>query len=754
MMPEPRRGSVPAHNPDAVASLIEGCCTTPFAVLGVREAPDGGPCTIRTMLSWAETVTAVWAEDEVPLVRVHPDGLFEAHCPAEAGRGSYHFQVTDRSGQPFRLVDPYAFAPGTDPGRYAAFLDGTERRAHQLLGARREDRDGVAGTRFAVWAPGAHNVNLMGEFNRWDARCHPMASVGSTGVWELFVPGVAAGTHYKYSVVTADDHTTIAKADPFGRAMELRPASASIVVDHDTYDWGDDVWQRDRPTTQRGDKPISIYEVHLGSWKRKPDANPREGSPGWLSYRELADDLIPYVRDLGFTHIELLPVAEHPLDGSWGYQVVGYFAATSRHGTPDDLRYFADRAHQAGLGVLVDFVPAHFPRDGHGLARFDGTHVFEDADPRRGAHPDWGTLVFNYGRGAVRSFLISSAVSWLEDFHFDGLRVDAVASMLYLDYSRADGDWLPNEHGGNEHLEAVTFLRALNDAVHAECPGALVIAEESTSWPGVTHPTADEEGGLGFDLKWNMGWMNDTLSVMVADPLYRKALHQKLTFGMWYAGSERFLLPLSHDEVVHMKGSLLGKMPGDTTAQLANLRLLLAYQWLHPGKKLLFMGGEIGQPGEWNDEGEIAWDLLDGPGHRGLQALIRDLNRLYVANHALHLMDLDPAGFEWLDCHDAERTTLSFIRWAPDWTDPVIVVANFTPVSWTGFQLPVPHPGTYRLVLNTGGELYEVDDPHELAEAFESVEGELHGREQFVQMDLPPLGVVALVWEGAATNHC
>jgi 1,4-alpha-glucan branching enzyme len=562
---------------------------------------------------------------------------------------------------------------------------------------------------------------------------------GATGVWELFVPGVRVGARYKYQIVTSAGERT-ERADPCGRAAELRPATASEVWDPRQYDWGDDEWMRRRASWTPDASPMSVYEVHLGSWRREGHGD--GGRPrGWLTYRELAERLLPYVVELGFTHVELLPVVEHPLDESWGYQPLGFFAPTSRFGTPDDFRYFVDRAHQLGLGVILDWVPGHFPGDPHGLARFDGTPLYEYADPRQAHHPDWGTLVFDYGKPAVASFLISSALHWLEDYHVDGLRVDAVASMLYLDYSREEGAWTPNVFGGRENLDAVAFLKRLNDAVHQEVPGAVMIAEESTSWPRVSHGT--DRDGLGFDQKWNMGWMNDTLELMTADAVYRSYRYGSLTFSMLYAFSERFMLPLSHDEVVHGKGSLLGKMPGPDEEKFANLRLLYGYQWTHPGKKLLFMGGELAQWTEWSEATELDWALESWDSHAGVKRLVADLNRLYRSEPALHVQDFMPAGFEWLDCHEVERTLLSFLRWAPGWEDFVAVAANFTPVHRGHFRLAAPWPGRYRVVLNTDAPVYGGHGAI-VPPVLETHPGELHGRDQYLELPLPGLSVVIL----------
>ncbi len=618
-----------------------------------------------------------------------------------------------------------------DADRIAAFLRGEERRAWELFGPHAVE--GGAGHRFAVWAPRARGVSVVGEFNGWSGGRDALEPVGDTGVWAGVVEGAGAGARYKLRVEGADGRTAD-KADPFARRAEVRPATASLVPRAPGHGWHDADWLAERARRQAGDAPQSVYEVHAGSWRRHGDGT-------WLGYRALADALLPYVRDLGFTHVELLPLTEHPLDESWGYQPTGFFAPTGRYGGPDDLRYFVDRAHQLGLGVFLDFVPGHFARDEHALARFDGAPLFEPEDARAAEHPDWGTLTFDYARGAVRSFLVSSALYWLQEFHVDGLRVDAVASMLYLDYSRGEGEWTPNAEGGNTNPDAVAFLRALNDAVHEEVPGALVVAEESTAWDGVTRATGD--GGLGFDEKWNLGWMNDTLDVFGEEPVHRTHHHEKLIFSLHYAWSERFLLPLSHDEVVHGKGTLLGKMPGDAAQKLAHVRLLLAWQWLHPGKKLLFMGQELAAPDEWAVREELDWGLEEEAGHAGVRRLVGDLNRLYRERPALHELDFRPEGFQWLNARDAEHSTLAWARWAPGRRDAVVVGANFTPVTREGWRMPVPDAGRWRVVLNTDAAVYggwdTLVEPEVEAEAVPVAE---HAHS--VTLRLPGLSAVAL----------
>ena len=647
-------------------------------------------------------------------------------------------RITDATGTRTEH-DPYRFTPVLS-GATLERITQSDGRIHEFLGAHPCAHEGTEGVHFAVWAPGVRRVSVVGDFNRWSPRIHPLRPRGTSGIWELFLPDVAPGSTYKLSILAADGSAHL-KSDPCARASETRPSNASKVASPDRYPWSDAAWLKARAERQSLDQPISIYEVHTPSWRRKAGARPREGIPGWLSYRELADDLLPYVHDLGFTHVELLPITEHPLDRSWGYQTTGYFAPSARQGTGDDLRYFVDQAHRLNLGVILDWVPAHFTSDAHGLGRFVGSALYEHPDPRRGIHPDWGTFIFDYGRPEVQAFLISSALYWVEEFHIDGIRIDAVASMLYLDYSRDDGAWLPNVHGGRENLEAVALLKELNRVVHEAQPGTLMIAEESTAWPGVTHSI--DRGGLGFDLKWNMGWMHDTLEVLGADPLFRGGLYEKLTFSIMYAFSERFQLSLSHDEVVHLKGSLLAKMPGPLEQKLASLRALYGYMWTHPGKKLLFMGGEFAQRREWDFEGELEWDLLDDPLHRGMQSWVKALNRLYIETEALHATDNDGRGFEWIDCHDATRSVLAYLRWGPEWTESVVVVTNFAAAKWKDYRLPVPAPGDYEVVLNSDAEEFGGMGVA-LPDTLESHPGEMHGRGQWVEFDLPALSVVVL----------
>lgn len=740
----------------------------PHAVLGVHEAEGG--LVVRCFRPDALDVRVLSdapGEGPVPMRRIHGAGIFEAHVAGATFPFSYRLEVRYASGT-FTLRDPYAFWPSLGDLDLLLAAQGTHRELYKRMGAHVCQVDGVWGTSFAVWAPAARRVSVTGEYNGWDGRLHAMRRMGS-GIWELFVPDLGDGELYKFEIQTQQG-ALVLKCDPYGRAMELRPKTASRVVVQ-KYELHDAAWIAARAEGGAHRKPLSVYEVHLGSWRhaaREPgDTRPPENQgPRWLDYRELADSLVDYVADLGFTHIELLPVMEHPFDGSWGYQVSGYFAPTSRYGTPDDFRYFIDRCHARGLGVLLDWTPAHFPKDAFALGRFDGTALYEHLDPRLGEHKEWSTYVFNYGRNEVRNFLIANALYWLDEFHVDGLRVDAVASMLHLDYgAKEPGDWLPNRFGGRENLEAVTFLRELNEVVHQRFPGALVVAEESTSWPGVTRPTY--VGGLGFDFKWNLGWMHDTLDYFKQDPIYRAFHHNWLTFGLMYAFSEQFALPLSHDEVVHLKRSLLSKMPGDRWQQHANLRALFAYMWGHPGKKHLFMGGEIGQWREWSEERELDWYLLDEPDHQGVLRLVRDLNRVYREQPALWQLDAESAGFLWIDANDANQSVVSFIRFPIDpvlaaaHTGPahelfpstqakrgthVVVVGNFTPVPRPGYRLGVPRNCRYREILNTDARTYGGSGMGNYGVcAVEDVPS--HGHAQSITLTLPPLAVVWLVPE-------
>ena len=661
----------------------------PFRLLGVRHGNNGR--WLRAHLPHAVRAQAV--EPLLPLRQVGVTGVFETPWPEDAADHP-RIRWFDADGRVTEIIDPYSFGAVLAEWDLHLFNQGRHWHAYRHLGANPRVVDGVPGVLFAVWAPNAVRVSVVGDFNRWDGRVHPMRSRGSSGVWELFLPELPVGTLYKFELRTVAG-AILLKSDPYARQFEHRPATASVVAAPPEHRWQDDEWLEDRARWRWTEAPLSVYEVHLGSWRRAADG-------GFLNYRDIAESLVRHVKELGFTHIELLPIGEHPFDGSWGYQTTGFFAPTSRFGSPDDFRWFVDHCHQNGIGVLLDWVPGHFPRDDFALARFDGTALYEHEDPRRGEHRDWGTLIFNYARDEVRGFLIASANYWIEEFHIDGLRVDAVASMLYLDYSRQEGDWLPNRHGGRENLEAIDFLRELNGVIQGQHPGVTVTAEESTAWPQVSRPPWS--GGLGFSFKWNMGWMHDTLSYFQRNAVHRRYHHRELTFGMLYAFSENFVLPFSHDEVVHGKRSLLGRMPGDRWQQFANLRLLMCYQFTYSGKKLLFMGSEFGQPDEWNHDAELPWELLRQPEHAGVQRLVADLNRLYRTVPALHGRDFDAEGFAWIDCDDNAQSILSYRRMAGDQT--VVVILNMTPVVRENYRIGLPAPGWYREILNTDAQCY------------------------------------------------
>jgi 1,4-alpha-glucan branching enzyme len=705
----------------------------PHAILGAHEA-DGG-VVVRAYRPDAEAVRVQPAGVAAELK--DPAGLWEALLPGETLPLEYELEVAYPDGNTFTLRDPYAFLPTLGDLDVHLAMEGRHEHLYERLGAHVREIDGVLGTAFAVWAPNARGVAVVGDFNSWDGRLHPMRTLGSSGIWELFVPGVSEGQKYRYEIRTREGQLRI-KSDPVAFRTEVPPANASI-VDRSRHEWSDEEWLERRRTTEPLKSPLSIYEVHLGSWRR----NPLEGNRS-LDYLELADELSDYVRDLGFTHIELLPVMEHPFAGSWGYQVTGYFAPTSRFGTPDDFRCFVDRLHRNGLGVILDWVPAHFPRDDWALALFDGTALYEHADPRRGAHPDWGTLVFNLGRNEVKNFLLSNALYWLREHHADGIRVDAVASMLYLDYSRNAGEWVPNQFGGREDLDSVQFLKEMNEALFGREPGVISAAEESTAWPGVSRPTY--LGGLGFGFKWNMGWMHDTLLYFQKDPVYRRFHHHTLTFSLMYAFSENFILPLSHDEVVHGKGSLINKMPGDRWQKFANLRSLYAYMWAHPGKKLLFMGGELAQFDEWNYDSSLHWHLLEHQEHQGVQSLVRDLNRAYRDEPALWEVDFDPSGFRWLEPNDAANNVVAFARLSADGERQLVCVCNLSPVPRYGYRVGMPTCCRWREVVNTDSAFYGGSGVGNMG----SVEAEAvpwHDQPFSAELTLPPLGVVWLAPE-------
>ncbi len=721
-------------------AVVRGSSDDPFAVLGRHTATlEGRPAlVVRTMQPTASSVDLVTGDHVTPMARRRREGLFEATVPFAGGdvqELAYRLRVHE--GPAVReSADPYQYGQVLSDYDLHLLSEGTHYRAWEKLGARRLSIGDVTGVHFAVWAPNAQRVSVVGDFNRWDGRVHPMRKLVPSGIWEIFVPDLPEGTCYKYEVRTSAGHL-LEKADPYALRFEVPPNTASIVWSDGGYDWGDGDWIRDRPSCNSWyDRPMSVYEVHLGSWRRVPEDGER-----YLTYRELADTLVPYVREMGYTHIELMPVMEHPFSGSWGYQVIGFFAPTSRFGTPDDFRYFVDQCHRYGIGVLLDWVPGHFPKDRHGLAQFDGTSLYEHADPRKGEHMDWGTLIFNYGRSEVRTFLMSSALYWLEEFHLDGLRVDAVASMLYLDYSRSDGQWIPNQYGGRENLEAVAFLQQLNSATHGRVLGSITAAEESTSWPAVSRPTY--VGGLGFTYKWNMGWMHDMLEYVRQDPVHRRWHHGQVTFSMLYAFTENFVLPFSHDEVVHGKGSMLDKMPGDVWQKHATLRALYGYMFGHPGKKLMFMGAEFGQWREWNYDASLDWHLLEEPMHAGLRRWVQDLNRVYQHERSLHEVDFEGTGFSWIDCNDNENSVVSMIRTARNPEDFTVMAVNFTPIPRPEYRIGVPAGGWYRELLNSDAEMYGGSNLGNAgglgAEAVPS-----HGFEHSISLTVPPLGFVML----------
>jgi 1,4-alpha-glucan branching enzyme len=666
------------------------------------------------------------------LRRLHDSGLFEGVSKEAQTVYAYDLIITSRLGEQYQTRDPYSFLPTLGETDLYLFGQGNERRIYDKLGAHLAAVDGVPGASFAVWAPNAQRVSVVGDFNDWDGRRHSMRLLGASGVWEIFIPGVREGALYKYEL--KDIHgQIILKTDPYGFFFELAPKNASIVWNIQKHEWKDEEWIEQRRRSNLLQRPLSIYEIHLGSWRKK---SPFES----LGYRELAEPLVAYLKQMGFTHVEFLPVSEHAYYPSWGYQVTGFYSPTSRYGTPDDFQFLVDALHRAGFGVIIDWVPAHFPRDAWALARFDGTSLYEHEDPRRGEHQDWGTLIFNFGRHEVSNFLAANALFWCDRYHVDGLRVDAVASMLYLDYSRKEGEWLPNQFGGRENIEAVEFLKHFNHVVHTEYPGVATIAEESTAWPQVTRPPYI--GGLGFSFKWNMGWMHDTLQYFNRDPIYRKYHQNDLTFAMLYHHNENFILPFSHDEVVHGKGSLLGKMPGDDWQKFANLRCLLAYQWLFPGKQLLMMGCEIGQPSEWNANAEIDWGLLHaGPCHRGVQRLVQDLNRFYQTEPALWEADFDPAGFAWLDCSDADNSVLSFFRRNLAQTTELVVILNLTPVLRREYRVGLPRPGFWREVLNTDSEIYGGSNQGNLG-GVTTEDYHIHHQHGSALFTLPPMSAI------------
>ncbi len=722
-------------HPGAIESLVNGDHGAPFDLLGPHATENG-----TSFRAFHPSVPTLWFVDQrsgerYAMTRLHDSGFFTVTRPGNWQAADYRYETQAPDGERHPFGDPYAFPPlFTDYDLYL-LAQGQYRYSYEKFGAHLREVDGVTGVNFAVWAPNAYRVSVIGDFNGWDARVHPMRLHGESGVWELFIPGLRVGEAYKYDLRSKFDSYHTEKTDPYSFFAEMRPRTASIVTDLDQYEWRDSDWMETRKTSSPLRAPMSIYEVHLGSWRRKGDSE-------WLSYRELADELVAYIKDMGYSHVELMPVAEHPLDASWGYQVTGYFAPTSRFGAPQDFMYLVDQLHQNNVGVILDWVPAHFPKDGHALSYFDGTHLYEHADPRQGEHPDWGTYIFNYGRNEVRNFLISNALFWLKHYHIDGLRVDAVSSMLYLDFGRKHGEWIPNEYGGNESIPAIRFLQETNAIVHSEFPGAVTIAEESTAWPMVSRPTY--LGGLGFTLKWNMGWMHDTLGYMQQNPVFRRYAHNQLTFSSMYAFSENFVLSLSHDEVVHGKGSLINKMAGDAWQKMASLRLLFGYEYTHPGKKLVFMGQEFGQWREWSEARSLDWHLVENfDTHNALQCWSRDLNHLYRQQPSLYELDFDPRGFQWIEANDAEQSVFSYLRFASDPDDFVVVAANFTPVPRWNYRIGVPKSGFYTELINSdsahygGGNIGNNGGLHTEDTAW-------HQWKQSLNLTIPPLGIIIL----------
>ena len=717
--------------PEEVDAIVSGKHGDPFAVLGLHQA--GGNWIARAFVPFAETLAAFDLDNNPlgDLTRRDPAGFFEGEV-ALKGRQPVKYRAANKGGS-WELLDPYSFGPVLGPMDDYYLGEGSHLRLFDKLGAHAMSFEGVDGTHFAVWAPNARRVSVVGAFNEWDGRRHPMRVRHNTGIWEVFIPGIGPGAVYKYEIIGAAGKLLPLKADPFAQQSELRPKTASVVADPAPFKWTDGGYMSERAGRDRRREPVSIYEVHLGSWRRRPDGR-------MLSYDELAEELIPYAQDMGFTHLELLPISEHPFDPSWGYQPTGLYAPTARFGSPTGFARFVDAAHAHGLGIILDWVPAHFPTDEHGLAQFDGTALYEHADPRRGYHPDWNTAIYNYGRREVSAFLVNNALYWFEKFHVDALRVDAVASMLYLDYSRRQGEWIANQFGGNENLEAIDFIKRTNAESYGHHPGILMIAEESTAWPGVSHPV--HAGGLGYGFKWNMGFMNDTLSYMSRNPVHRRFHHNNMTFGLLYAWSENYVLPLSHDEVTHGKGSLLAKMPGDDWQQFANLRAYYGFMWGYPGKKLLFMGQEFAQRNEWNDDADLDWWLLDAPAHEGVRRLIGDLNALYRNHKALHGLDCEPDGFDWLIANDVENSVFAWVRRA-EGAEPIIVVSNFTPVMRTNYVIPAPAGGVWRERINTDAGIYGGSNVGNMGK-IPAKSGDHNGWPASLSLTLPPLGTLIL----------
>lgn len=726
----------------ALTAVVAGQHHDPFSVLGPHRAADGRSVVVRAIHPAATGVEIklMPAGDVRPMQSLE-DGLYEiALSMSGEDLPDYRLRVTYPGDHVLEIDDPYRYGRVLSDFDLHLFAEGTHLQIFEKLGAHRVQIGAATGVHFAVWAPNAERVSVVGDFNGWDGRVHPMRLLVPSGVWELFVPDLQLGERYKFEIRTKAGHLLL-KADPYGMSFEVPPLTATIVHDAVPYGWGDAAWMAERTGRNAWlDQPMSVYEVHLGSWARVPEDGNR-----FLTYRELAERLVPYVKEMGFTHVEFLPVMEHPFSGSWGYQVAGFFAPTSRYGTPEDFKGLVDAFHRAGIGVILDWVPGHFPKDEHGLAWFDGTALYEHADPRQGEHQDWGTLVFNYGRNEVRSFLLSNALFWLQEYHVDGLRVDAVASMLYLDYSRREGEWVPNRFGGRENLEAIEFLQRLNKLTHGEHPGSITVAEESTAWPAVSRPA--HLGGLGFTYKWNMGWMHDVLEYARKDPIYRRWEHRLLTFSALYMFTENFVLPFSHDEVVHGKGALLDKMPGDAWQKYAGLRVLYGFMYAHPGKKLLFMGSEFGQWREWSHDRSLDWHLLDDPAHAAMKRYVQALNETYRAQAPLHQCDVDPAGFRWIDCNDNENSVISLLRLARDPHDAVVAIFNFTPIIRDRYRIGVREPGYYRELLNSDAAVFGGSNVGNGGGA-QSEPVAAHGFDHSVLLKLPPLGCLLLKREG------
>jgi len=720
---------------DDIKRIVKVEHSDPHSVLGAHPATANGQdgTIVRAYHPDACAAELVLDDKLLPMQNSTYEGLFWLWLPGRRPPLSYRVCFKFEDGSDWESDQPYRFMPTLGPQDLYYIGEGRHYQLYEKLGAHVVEMDGVKGVAFAMWAPNAKRVSVIGNFNRWDGRLFPLRSMGGSGIWEIFVPGIGPGELYKYEIKTATDELRI-KTDPFAFAMELRPGTASEVWDLESYQWGDHEWLEERKNTDLYSSPMSIYEVHLGSWLRFPEEGNR-----WATYREVAPRLVEHVKQYGFTHVELMPIMEHPFDASWGYQVTGYYAPTSRFGSPDDFKFFLDTLHQHGIGVILDWVPAHFPRDDFSLRLFDGTALYEHADPKKGEHLDWGTLIFNFGRNEVRNFLVGNALFWLDRYHVDGLRVDAVASMLYLDYSRQDGEWIPNKYGGNEDLEAIEFLKEFNAMVYGRFPGCFTVAEESTAWTGVTLPTY--VGGLGFGFKWDMGWMHDTLLYFSKDPVHRAFHHNDLTFSMMYAYSENFILPLSHDEVVYGKGSLLRKMPGDDMQKLANLRLLLGYMYTHPGKKLLIAGSELASWNEWNHESCLEKHLLQYSFHEQASRFFQDLGNLYLSDSSLWKWDKRPEGFSWIDCHDHLGSTLSYLRRGPDGF--LVCVLNFTPVVRENYRIGVPEPGEYEEVINSDSAYYGGSDIGN-AGRVRTQPGSYHGYGQFLELRLPPLGCLIL----------